>query len=173
MRDPYARALREHAARIEAAERRIAMSQLSGKVSKKDPEKRMVRLKLGTNSKGEDVLSPWMRWQEARTGNLKIHAEPADGEQMTMHSPSGVPGTASIAGPATYDKDHKAPSKSSDTTVLEAGGARLEMGPKGFVFNGNSAFQNGKLTHDDVNIGKDHVHEDVMTGSDDSGPVKP
>ncbi len=172
MRDPYARALREHAARIEAAERRIAMSQLTGKRAQIDRDKRMVRLKLGVNSKGEDVLSPWMRWQEPKAGVLKFHSEPAEGEQMTMISPSGVPGTGSIAGPATYDKDHAAPSKSSDTAVLEAGSARLEMGPNGFVFKGNSKFQNGELTHDDVKIGKDHTHDKVMRGDDDSGTVK-
>lgn len=172
MRDPYARALREHAARIEAAERRIAMTQLTGKRAQIDTEKRMVRLKLGVNSKGQDVLSPWMRWQEPKAGLLKIHSEPAEGEQMTMISPSGVPGTASIAGPATYDRDHAAPSKSSDTAVLEAGGARMEMGPDGFVFKGGSRFKDGPVTHDDVNIGKDHVHIDVKKGTEETGPAK-
>lgn len=176
MRDPVAAELRRQAARIEAAERRVAMMVLSGKVADKDPEKRLLRLKLGTNSRGEDVLSPWIRWQEAGAGGLTIHSEPDDAEQMIMLSMSGTIGAGSIAVPGTYDQDHAAPSKSSDTAVLQRGG-RIELGPKGvrligddIELVGNVRAKGGVLEHDDVPVGKDHKHTEVERGGERSGP---
>jgi len=170
MRDPVAIEFRRQVARIEAAERRLAMMFLSGKVAQKDPQKRRLRLKLGTNSKGEDVLSPWIRWQEPAAGGLSVHSEPADNEQMTMVSMSGTIGAGSIATPATYDQDHQSPSKSSDTTVFARGNARFEMNGSGFVFDGDVRCRNGVLTHNDVPVGDDHTHTQVKRGTELSGP---
>lgn len=176
MRDPVAAELRRQAARTQAAERRLAMMVLSGKVAAKDPDKRLLRLKIGTNSKGEDVLSPWMRWQEAGAGGLTIHSEPDDNEQMLMLSMSGTIGAGSLAVPGTYDQDHAAPSKSSDTAVLQRGG-RIELGPKGLrlvgddiQLVGNVRAEGGVFEHEGVNVGVDHKHTDVERGSELSGP---
>lgn len=176
MRDPVAAELRRQAARTEAAERRVAMMALSGKVAAKDPEKRLLRLKLGTNSRGEDVLSPWIRWQEAGAGGLTIHSEPDDAEQMIMLSMSGTIGAGSIAVPGTYDQDHAAPSKSSDTAVLQRGG-RIELGPNGLrlvgdaiELVGNVRAEGGVLEHEGRNVGKDHKHTEVERGGELSGP---
>ena len=154
---------------LEAVDRRLALSRLPGKVSEVDPEKRTLRLKIGTTKDGKPILGPWSRWQEATAGGMKIHSEPAIDEQMDLVSASGTVGAASMAMPATYDEDHAAPSKSSDTAVFERGGARLEYGPNGFVATGNWQFKNGTVTHDDVNIGKDHKH----TGDDLDGITGP
>jgi phage baseplate assembly protein gpV len=156
---------------LEAAERRIALMHLPGKVSEhKDPDKRLLRLKLGETPDGEPILGPWSRWQEAGAGGLNIHSEPATGEQMILTSFSGTVGGASIAMPATYDKDHEAPSKSSDTAVMERGQGRIEIGADGILIkgpirmDGTVDISGGRLTHNDKNVGSDHGHVSAPPG---------
>ncbi len=173
MRDLAALEIRRLHEKIERAERRIALQTLPGKVKEKDAQKRLLRLQIGTSSDGRPVLGPWSRWQEATAGGMKIHSEPADNEQMLLVSQSGTVGAASIATPGTYDKDHEAPSTSSDTAVLERGGGRIELGPNGIRLRGNVDIGGGILTHEDVNVGHDHAHTKVFTGEDLSGPPEP
>lgn len=132
--------------RVVEAHRRIAVMSLPGKVAEKDPDKRMLRLRIGKTSDGRDILGPWCRWQEATAGGMRIHSEPAVNEQMTLFSASGTVGAASIAMPATYDKDHEAPSKSSDTAVFTRGAGRIELGPQGVKIIGSKIVLEGE-TH--------------------------
>lgn len=168
MRDPVAHAIARLTAQLNAAERRLAMEKMMGKVKQKDADKRRLRLTLGKNSRGEDVLSGWVRWQESAAGGMKVHSEPAENEQMMLVNIAGTVGSASIAVPGTYDDDHSAPSKSSDTAVLERGGGRIELGPSGILLKGNVKVE-GSIHHDDVDIGKTHKHKDVQTGVDVTG----
>ncbi|CDN54757.1 Phage baseplate assembly protein V [Neorhizobium galegae bv. officinalis bv. officinalis str. HAMBI 1141] len=177
MRDTAPFEFRRLYTRIERAERRIAMTTLSGKVAVVDPEQRLLRLKLGTSSDGRDVLSPWVRWQEAGAGGLKIHSEPAVNEQMNIISSSGTVGAGSIAVPATYDRDHQAPSQSSDTAVFERGTGRIEVGPNGLKFIGdtielvgNVRARDGVFEHEDVDVGVNHKHTKVVRGEQLTGP---
>jgi hypothetical protein len=175
MLDPYARENRRLHARIERAERRLAMMMLTGKVAEVDPEKRLLRLKLGMTSGGKDVLSPWVRWQEASAGNLKIHTEPKVGEQMKLVSQSGTVGEGSIAEPGTYDRDNAAPSKSSDTAVFDRGEGGIELLADGGILlkgpvtvDGDFQAKNGFFKHNEKNVGDDHGHISAPPG--DSGP---
>lgn len=170
MRDPVSLELRRQLARTQAAERRLAETIIYGKVVAKDAGTRRVRLKVGTSAAGDDVLSPWLRWQEAGVGSLSIHSEPAEGEQMIMLSPSGTIGAGSIAMRGSYDRDHAAPSTSSDTAVIAAGAGRIELGPNGIDLIGNVRMSKGVVEHEDVNIGKDHKHTEVKRGGEVSGP---
>ena len=180
MRDPVALELRRQIARLEAAERRMAMMLIPGKVGPVDPERRRLRLKLGKNSKGEDVLGPWTRWQEAGVGNLSTHSEPGADEQMMLISLSGTVGAGSIALPATFDQDHSAPSTASDLTMFARGQTQIEMKGDQLVFRagGCSAVLSadgwqttgGGVEHDGVYIGKAHVHAGVEPGAGLSGP---
>lgn len=172
MRDPVGLAIRRAIARTEAAERRLAQTVLRGKVAETDSEKRRIRLKLGVSAEGKDVLSPWLPWQEAGVGALSIHGEPAIGEQMIMLSPSGTIGAGSIALRGSYDRDHAAPSKSSDTAVIAAGKGRIELGPEGIRLIGHVRASGGVLTHDDIDVGKGHEHTKVLPGGGLSGPPK-
>ncbi len=151
---------------LEAAERRIAMSNLPGKVSGEhiDREKRLIRLKLGETADGQPILGPWSRWQEAGAGGLKIHSEPAPNEQMMLTSFSGTVGSASIAVPATYDQDHEAPSKSGDTAVMERGGGRIEIGPNGVKVLGPFRVEGDVFEHNGKNVGSDHGHVSAPPG---------
>lgn len=180
MRDPVSLELRRQIARLEAAERRMAMMVIPGKVGPVDAERRRLRLKLGKNAKGEDVLGPWIRWQEAGVGQLSIHSQPGENEQMLMISLSGTVGAGSIALPATYDQDHGAPSTASDLTMLARGGTRIEMKGDQLVFRSGGCTAvlsaagwqttGGGVEHDGVYIGKDHKHKGVEPGSGMSGP---
>jgi phage baseplate assembly protein gpV len=121
------RVLRRHVAQLN---RRLAMSGLPGKVKpgSQDMEKRTLRLVLGKTPDGEEILSPPVRWPQQGAGRLKIHAVPADNEQMMLRSPSGTVGAPSMADWATYDDDHAPPSDKDTEAVLEfASGTRLTI----------------------------------------------
>lgn len=112
------RVMRRHLAQVN---RRIATASLHGKVKpgSQDLEKRTVRLILGTDSNGDEILSPPVRWAQQGAARFKVHAVPADNEQMKLNSPSGTIGEGSIADWATYDDDHGAPSDKASEAVIE------------------------------------------------------
>lgn len=109
---------------------RLARNTLVGKVhpGSQDIQARTVRLELGEDADGQPILSPPVRWQEPGAGRLKVHAVPADNEQMMLQSPSGTIGTASIAVWATYDDDNGPPSEKEDEAVWTFGeDVRVEL----------------------------------------------
>ena len=107
--------------KIAQLDRRVGLVDLPGKVKpgSQDMEKRTVVLVLGQTADGKDILSPPIKWQATGAGSLKMHAVPADNEQMSMHSPSGTIGTGSKAHWGTFDKDNPPPSQSKDEAVLQ------------------------------------------------------
>lgn len=155
MRNETARELRRQRQMIDQLNRRLAMTDLPGKVkaSETDREKRTVRLVLGTAKDGTEILSPPVRWQEATAGRMKIHSEPDDQEQMVLRSASGTVGIASIALPATYDKDHDSPSKDENLSVFDRGdGARIELGNGQIKFIGKFVMEGPSEFTGDVDI---------------------
>lgn len=169
------RTLHRKAAQLD---RRLALANLSGKVhpGSQDPEKRTVRLELGKTSDGKPILSPPVRWQQPGAGGgLKTHSQPANGEQMTLQSPSGTVGSGSLAVWGSYDKDTDAPSKAGDAAVWQIGattitakGDGLEISSGGVtlrVSGDGVAATGGKLTHDGKNVGSDHKHKGVLRGA--------
>ncbi|MBB3461979.1 phage baseplate assembly protein V [Rhizobium sp. BK377] len=170
MRDLAATEFRRQAIKLDRAERRLALMRLSGKVKVVDPDRRMLRLVIATSSSGAEVLSPWVRWQEPAAGGMRVHSQPAIGEQMALVSSSGSVGEVSIAVPATYDRDHAAPSQADDTAVFERGKGRIELGPDGIRLLGPVKIEGESLTHNDRNVGHDHKHTDVLKGGDLTGP---
>ena len=121
-----ARLHRKHA----QVDRRLGLVDLGGKVKpgSQDMDKRTVVLILGKTADGKDVEGPPIRWQATGAGALKMHATPADNEQMTMHSPSGTIGSGSLAHWGTYDQDHPPPSTSKDEAVLQFGDGSITIG---------------------------------------------
>ena len=182
MRNETARELRRQRQIIDRLQRRLAMSELPGKVkaSETDTDKRTVRLVLGTSKEGTEILSPPMRWQESSVGRLRIHSEPDDQEQMIMRSASGTVGPSSLAVPGSYDTNHEAPSKETDISVLDRGdGARVELGGGKIRFIGTHEFEGpvkingdvntfGALNNNGVNVSSTHVHGGVSTGGADT-----
>ncbi|MGX1100253.1 phage baseplate protein [Amorphus sp. MBR-141] len=144
--------------KVHQAEGRLARSVLTGKVQpgSQDLAKRTVRLVLGRNDDGEDILSPPVRWQEPGAGTFKVHAVPADHEQMTLLSPSGTIGDGSEAVWGTYDDDHAPPSSAGDEAVLTFGDTRL-------TFRGDQA----RVSSPTVIV----ESEDIQLGADGGKPV--
>ncbi len=131
MKDLVANHLRALHRKIQQADRRHGLVDIAGKVKpgSQDMDKRTVRLVIGQSSDGQDVLSPPVRWQATGAGALKMHAVPADNEQMTLHSPSGTVGSGSLAHWGTYDQDNPPPSQSKDESVIQFGGkAQITFG---------------------------------------------
>lgn len=127
------------------AARRTALQNITGKVKagSQDMEKRTVRLVLGKTADGKEILSAPVRWEASGAGSYKVHSVPKDGEQMTLHSPSGTVGPTSLARWGTFDKDNQSPSKSKDETVLEFDGkGKIAFGKKGLTvsFGDKSGF---------------------------------
>ncbi|MGF3027836.1 phage baseplate protein [Methylobacterium aquaticum] len=146
MRDLVAHELRRLHRKIAMAERRLSLVDITGKVKagSQDMEKRTVRLSLGKSADGQDILSAPVRWDQQGAGTFKMHAAPKDGEQMTLHSPSGTVGGTSLARWGTYDKDNQPPSKSKDEAVLEYGGkGRIVFGTSSLkvTFGDSSGFE--------------------------------
>lgn len=183
MTDVVASEIRTLHRRIAQLDRRLAVATLSGKVhpGSQDAAKRTLRLELGKDAEGQPILSPPVRWAEAGAGAFQVHAQPADGEQMLLHSPSGSIGGGSLAVRGAYDKDTAAPSQATDAAVLKLGEATITMkgdaltigvGGKTLAISaGGYAFaEGGKVTHGPKNIGADHKHTNVEPGGGLSGP---
>jgi phage baseplate assembly protein gpV len=130
MRSLVASELRIVRRQLAKANRRIALASLSGKVKpgSQDMEKRTVRLVLGVDRDGNEILSPHVRWKQQGAGRLKLHSVPADNEQMVLRSASGTVGEGSEADWSTYDDDNAAPSDKDTEAVIEfEGGTRLTI----------------------------------------------
>ncbi|QRE74384.1 phage baseplate assembly protein V [Methylobacterium aquaticum] len=154
MRDLVAHELRRQHRKRTQLERRLALVDVTGKVKagSQDMEKRTLRLVLGKSADGKEILSAPVRWDQQGAGTFKMHAVPKDGEQMTLHSPSGTIGPTSLARWGTYDKDTEPPSKKKDEAVLEFGGkGRIAFGKDDLVISLGDA--KVKITKDKIAIG--------------------
>ncbi len=130
MRDLAAFEIRRLHRKHAQVDRRLGLVDLGGKVKpgSQDMTARTVVLILGQGTDGTDVESPPIRWQATGAGALKMHATPADNEQMTMHSPSGTIGTGSLAHWGTFDQDHPPPSTSKTEAMLQFGDGSITIG---------------------------------------------
>lgn len=149
MRNLVADSIRQLARRTAQANRRLALVDITGKVKagSQDMEKRTVRLILGKSADGQEILSAPVRWEASGAGAFKLHSVPKDGEQMTLHSPSGTVGPTSLARWGTFDKDNPPPSKSKDETVLEFNGqGKITFGKDSLkmTYGDSSGFELGK-----------------------------
>lgn len=89
-----------------------------------------VQGELGEDPKtGKKVLTPWVRVQPASSGELKIKVKPSKGQQMYLHSTSGVVGADSLAIWGAFDQDHPAP-EGEDDLIIERGKTRIVLNDK-------------------------------------------
>jgi phage baseplate assembly protein gpV len=127
--DLAARELRTLRRQLIQTNGRLARMVLPGKVKpgSQDMDNRTVRLVLGTDEDGSEILSPPVRWPEPGAGRLQVHSVPADNEQMDLQSPSGTIGTTSKAIWATYDEDNPPPSQEADEAVVTFGESTVRL----------------------------------------------
>jgi len=159
------------------ADRRMANTMISGKVAAVDAGARLVRLQIDEDEDGAPVLGPWVPWEEPMVGTMTMHVPLKIGQQMTYVSPSGTLGSGTTAKTRTYDDDTAAPSAATDAGVIAFGSTTLTFGAAGLTIKGGTITlegdvkaKGGTLTHDDINVGKDHTHTGVIAGGDLTGP---
>lgn len=130
-------------------QRRMGGVSIKGRVSADhiDPEAGKVRLVIGQDDDGKDVLSPWVPYAQT-AGALKIHSAPSAEQTMEISSDSGdvEQGTAR---PLHWSQDNKSPSAKGDEHVLTFGDVRIELRngelvlklPRLLIESGNTKFE--------------------------------
>lgn len=176
------RALRVLERHVVELNRRMAQVILPGKVAEVDHDRRRLRLTIGKAADGRAILSPWVRWPEASTGNLKIHVPPPIGAPMTLISPSGTVGAGSIAQWGAYTDEDPAPSKASDAAVIAFGDTVItvqgdraaietaKLSIKADVDIDGDITTTGSITNNGVRIDSTHVHGGVVRGGERTNP---
>lgn len=171
--------LRQLLQRVVEAERRIAGSDVRGKVKMVDTTKARARIVIGKDPDGEDVLSPWLPYKQI-AADLKVHVPPTVGQTMAIRSASGDV-EQGLLEPYHWSDDNPANSTEAEENVLTFGdvtvtlkkaGLSLSVGGVTFNFTADGYDQaGGHHRHDGKNTGSDHVHGGIVVGSDDTlGP---
>lgn len=193
------REIRKHIVRLD---RKHALARLPGVVCDRDEKKWMVRLDLGPDpDTGETVKGPWVSPASGAAGTAKTSfALPSIGEQMYLHSASGVIGADSVAVHGSFTDANPKPQQDAEETVLfERGKSRISMkdgqfafkvsddvshlmttdghimkvGDRSYAMTTDHVFKGGLVKHDDAAIGSTHTHKDVQPGGGISGPPNP
>ena len=108
-------------------QRRMGGVSVKGRVSAEhiDPKAGKVRLIIGQDDDGQDVLSPWVPYAQT-AGALKVHSAPSAGQTMEISSDSGDI-EQGAARPLHWSDDNKSPSEKGDEHVLTFGEAKVEL----------------------------------------------
>lgn len=158
-------------AQIVELQRAQANVMRNGRVVAVDPANQRVRVDVGDVD--NPAVSPWIKWPE-RAGARRTWNPPTVGEEMTVLSPGGEIGPASVAMPGGFTNDTAAPSGDGDAAVftlggvtvtstangvqIVSGGTTVDISPAGLAVTG------GSVTHNGNNIGDTHKHGKVLTG---------
>lgn len=159
--------------RLQEHERRIGGHEWRGKVKEVDPAKQIVRISLGKDDDGGEVLSPWLPYKQT-AGAMKFHNPPSVGQVMAIRSEAGDI-EQGLAEPYRWNDENVSPSDDGETHKLtfgdvtititsasvqvQVGGVTHTISAEGLKTTG------GRIEHDEKNIGSTHRHEDVMPGS--------
>ena len=186
-----ARRLAERMAELEArvvdAELRLANTVRHGVVTDVDPQKQLVRLKIGKDADGTDQKGPWVPYGQ-HAGALKFHSPPVVGQNMTSLCASGDPEQA-VAIPFTWNTANPAPGTTADHVMTYLSQINITMADGKVVatipdttimVDADHAIQissagiktTGKLTNKldgsgaEKVIDSSHKHTGVVSGSD-------
>lgn len=167
--------------RLAELERRARNRKRTGKVVEVDHAKGLARVELSRQG-GKPFLSPWMPWQEVASGGIKSHIPPTVGEQVTVVSENGDLTDAEIsmsvpsnANPRPHDGPEAVITKGESRVVI--GDDEVSIASTTICCDattirllGDVEIEGGRLTHNGVNVGDDHVHTDVVPGPANTGP---
>jgi phage baseplate assembly protein V len=132
------RELAELVVRIAELERRFANMMRHGTVEQVDAKKHRLRIRLGEGDDGAPFIGPWVPYTQI-AGDLKLHAPPSKGQQMTMLNPTGDFRQA-VAIPLTWSDRNQSPSEKEDEHVLTFGSVRITLKESELEFKvGNDA----------------------------------
>jgi len=120
---------------------------------------------------GKSKPIPWLQ----RAGSIREWTPPTVGERVLMLSPNGDPGRALILpggfsqafpqnhsklGEKRYDIGASNDTMSGTERIIEA---------QTIILRGTVKIEGSRVTHNDTNIGVDHVHKGVIPGPGHSG----
>ena len=113
--------------RLREVERRQAASTWKGRVPDGgiDHDKQLVRIVLGKNRQGGDVLSPWVPVAQM-AGAVKFKSLPSVGQVLHLQSSTGDVQQA-VAHPYNWTDDNEPPSKNAEEDVLTKGNVRVTL----------------------------------------------
>ena len=165
--------------RIKQMEARERNRQRQGVIEEVNLKDGLARVKLDDGDDGP-FLTGWIPWKEVASGKIKTSFNPSVGEQVDVYSENGEL-TDAVIDMSTPSNSNPRPHDGVEA-VIECNGGRFEIGetvkviapskiemaaPKVEITGDVNVA--GKLTNNGVNVGEDHKHKDVTTGSALSG----
>ncbi|MCA1242945.1 phage baseplate protein [Stappia stellulata] len=125
-----AREIRTLRKSVDALNRRLAASHMTGKVVEIKGDKVRLELMPPDPRTGKPFLSPWVQVQESAgdgVGGYSTHVPVAVGETMRLLSPHGEVGPQSLAVRDGYTRDNPRPTEEDQQLVIKHGDARIEI----------------------------------------------
>lgn len=174
--------LRDVAERLQEQNRRLAGMEMRGKIPPGgvDAATKKIRVVIGKDPDGADVLSPWVRVKQV-AGALKLHSLPSEGQVMVIRSETGDI-EQGVAEPYHWNDENPSPSDAADEHVLTFGDVKVTLrsdaiviaiGGVTWTFDGQGWRQtSGTIKHDDIVIDRTHEHTGVTPGGGLTGPPK-
>ena len=155
--------------------RRLYNQMREGKVVEHHPsDPRKVKVDVGPE--GSPVVTPWIEFSE-RSGAVKTISRPSIGERVTVLSPDGELGTASRVILGGFSKANAYPEQAADGELVLTIGDRVfrfhaaGLDVKGRLHvDGDFKAEGGTFKHNDVFVGDEHRHTEVVRGGQLSGP---
>lgn len=126
-------------------------------------------LKVDVGPEGQPVITPWIEWAE-RAGAVKTFSRPSIGERVQVSSPDGELGHASKVVAAGFYSDNENPDGADGELLMTIGGSSFRFHADGLEIKGNFEVEGDVFTHNDTDVGHEHEHEDVESGTDLTGP---
>ncbi|MER9961639.1 hypothetical protein NKJ72_11840 [Mesorhizobium sp. M0045] len=177
------RVLRSVFERLQEHERRLAGGHWVGKVKQVDAEKHLIRMVLGKDDDGADVLSPWVPVGQV-AGALKLHSMPSVDQVMVIRSEAGDL-EQGMAEPYHWTDENPSPSQDGgehkltfgDVTItLVSGGLKFQVGDTTVEISGSKlsvqadefVTHGASMKHNDKEIGDTHKHGGVESGGSDT-----
>lgn len=158
--------LREVNDRVHEQNRRLAGVEMRGKVKQVDTAKKKVRVVIGKDPDGQEVLSPWVPYKQT-AGSVKLHNPPSVGQVMGIRSETGDV-EQGVAEPFWWSDDNQSPSDAEDEHVLTFGDVKVTLSGGGLKFEAGGVsvdvtgagltVTGGDVTHNSKDIGATHKH---------------
>jgi phage baseplate assembly protein gpV len=109
---------------------------------------------------------PWLQ----RAGDIRDWDPPSVGERVLLISPTGEPGKGLIL-PGGYSKQYGQPHDKlaearrviGETSILSTGETHVIESPR-IILRGKVTIEGPCVTHNGIDIGSSHKHQDVMPG---------
>ncbi|MCW5708674.1 phage baseplate assembly protein V [Shinella sp.] len=160
---------------IRELKRRQLNTMREGKVIEHHPDDPR-KLKVDVGPEGSTVATPWIEYSE-RSGAVKTISRPSIGERVTVLSPDGELGQASRVILGGFSDENRHPDQAADGELIVAIGAAVArfhgagLDVKGRLHvDGDFKAKGGDFSHNDIFVGDDHPHTNVMPGGGLSGP---